>query len=411
MRSAEAREDIVLKLPVYLDYHATTPVDDRVLREMLPYFSESFGNPSSRNHAFGWKADKAVERARRDVAHLVGASAKEVFFTSGATEANNLAIKGVMARTSPGRSHIVTLSTEHHAVLDTCQHMSASGCELTVLPVGADGLVDVDMLERVVTERTALVSVMGANNEIGVLQPLPAIAALAHAKGSLFHTDAAQLAGRLPLDIAQIGADLVSLTAHKLYGPKGVGALIVRRGTRQFQLSPQLHGGGQEHGLRPGTLNVPGIVGFGAAAALCRDELAHEPRRLEVLRDHLLMGLEERVGGLVVNGSKTARLPHNLNVSIAGVEGSDLHLALDDIAVSSGAACATTSAEPSHVLKALGVSAEAARATIRFGLGRFTTDEEVEYAVDKISKVIVQLRVRSSSLMAQDAGAGARSMR
>lgn len=399
----------MLKLPVYLDYHATTPVDDRVLREMLPYFSESFGNPSSRNHAFGWKADKAVQRARRDIADLVGASAKEVIFTSGATEANNLAIKGVLAQTNPQRTHIVTLCTEHHAVLDTCRHMSAMGFDVTVLPVGADGLVDVEALERAVTERTALVSVMGANNEIGVLQPLPMIGALAHAKGSLFHTDAAQMAGRVPLAMGQINADLISLTAHKLYGPKGVGALIVRRGMPHVQLSPQLHGGGQEQGLRPGTLNVPGIVGFGAAAALCRDELAREPRRLGVLRDRLLTGLEERVGKLVVNGSRTARLPHNLNVSIPGVEGPDLHMALDDIAVSSGAACATTSAEPSHVLKALGVGAEAARATIRFGLGRFTTDEEVEYAVDKVSKVIVQLRARRTSLVGHDVGTGTRS--
>lgn len=398
----------MLKFPIYLDYHSTTPVDERVVSAMLPYFGEYFGNPSSRNHVFGWKADKAVEQARRDVAHLVGANAKEVVFTSGATESNNLAIKGVLAGAGPDRCHIVTVCTEHHAVLDTCRRLASKGVEVTVLPVQGDGLVDLEAVRLAVSERTALVSVMAANNEIGVLQPLRSIAALAHEKGALFHSDAAQMAGRLPFSVTDVDADLASLTAHKLYGPKGVGALIVRRRTPRVAIEALLDGGGQEQGLRPGTLNVPGIVGFGAAAALCSDELAREPGRLGALRDRLLRGLEDRLGGVSVNGSLSFRLPHNLNVSVADVEGADLHVGLDDIAVSSGAACATTSAEPSHVLKALGVSDDAARATIRFGLGRATTDAEVDYAVDKVSRVVEQLRARRARLDGGRASADAR---
>lgn len=388
----------MLKFPIYLDYHATTPVDERVVAEMLPYFTESFGNPSSRNHGFGWKADKAVDEARRRVAELVGASSKEVVFTSGATESNNLAIKGVLAGAPPDRKQVVTVCTEHHAVLDTCRRAAKHGFEVTVLPVGSDGLVDLDRARECIDARTALVSVMAANNEIGVLQPLRALAELAHRHGALFHTDAAQMAGRLPFSITEVDADLVSLTAHKFYGPKGVGALIVRRRTPRLAIDPLFNGGGQEQGFRPGTLNVPGIVGLGAAAALCSSELGSEPARIGALRDRLLRALMASVGDVTVNGSLTARLPHNLNVTFADVEGPELHMALNDIAVSSGAACATASASPSHVLSALGVDDEAARATIRFGLGRWTSGEEVDYAAHKTTEVVAQLRARRAAL-------------
>lgn len=392
------RQEIVLKFPIYLDYHATTPVDERVVAEMLPYFTEGFGNPSSRNHAFGWKADKAVDQARRHVANLVGASSKEVVFTSGATESNNLAIKGALATAPLDRKRVVTVCTEHHAVLDTCRRAAAQGFEVTVLPVGRDGLVDLDRARDVIDARTVLVSVMAANNEIGVLQPLRTLAELAHRHGALFHTDAAQIAGRVPFSITEVDADLVSLTAHKFYGPKGAGALIVRRRTPRLAISPLFDGGGQEQGLRPGTLNVPGIVGLGAAAALCSSELGSEPARIGALRDRLLHTLMAEVGEVTVNGSLTARLPHNLNVTFAAVDGAELHMALDDVAVSSGAACATASSTPSHVLSALGVGDEAARATIRFGLGRWTSTEEVDYAVQKTAAVVSQLRARRAAM-------------
>lgn len=387
----------MLAYPIYLDHHATTPVDPRVVAEMLPFFTEAFGNPSSRNHAFGWKADKAVDQARRSVARLVGADAREVVFTSGATESNNMAIKGALAARS-GRSHVVTVCTEHHSVLDTCRRLGRRGIDVTVLSVGADGLVNLDELRAAISPRTALVSVMAANNEIGVLHPLGELAAAAHAHGALFHTDAAQLAGKLPVSVVDVDVDFLSLTAHKFYGPKGVGALVVRRRAPKISIEPLFDGGGQEQGLRPGTLNVPGIVGLGAAARLCLEEWPHEPERIGTLRDHLLRGLEQRVGDVTVNGSLSARLPHNLNIHVHGVEGAELHTALDDIAVSSGAACATSSAEPSHVLKALGVGDDAARASIRFGLGRRTTIEEVDYAVDKLSKVVTRLRERAATM-------------
>ncbi len=375
--------------PVYLDYHATTPVDPRVVQAMLPYFTERFGNPSSRTHRVGTEAAEAVDRARAQVARLIGARAREIVFTSGATESNNLAIKGVAAARRGRGGHIVTVVTEHHAVLDTCRRLEREGLRVTYLPVQPDGLVDLDRVRGAVGPDTILVSVMLANNEIGVLQPVAAIARLAHERGALVHTDAAQAAGKIPVDVEALGVDLLSFTAHKMYGPKGVGALYVRRGV---EIAPLLDGGGQERGLRPGTLNVAGIVGFGAAAEICRGELAAEAERLGRLRDRLLAGLRERVGDLRVNGSLEARLPHNLNVSFPGVAGESLLLALGDLAVSAGAACASGTSEPSYVLKALGLSDALALASLRFGLGRWTTEEEVDYAVDRVATVVGALR-------------------
>ncbi len=374
---------------IYLDHHATTPVDPRVVEAMLPYFGTCFGNPSSRNHRFGWDASEAVERARKQVAGLVGSSAREIVFTSGATEADNLAIKGVAA-TSP-RRHLVAVSTEHKAVLDPCRRLEAGGWRVTVLPVAGDGLVDLGDVERAVTDDTALVSVMLANNEIGVIQPVAEIARVAHRRGAVMHTDAVQAAGRIPVDVAALDVDLASFSAHKMYGPKGVGALYVRRGTGV--LAPQIDGGGQERGLRAGTLNVPGIVGFGEASAIARRELDVESRRVAALRDRLRAALEAELSGLGINGSMSARLPGNLNVSLDGIDGEALLVALGDVAVSSGAAC--TAAEPSHVLTALGLSRERALASLRFGVGRGTTGDEVDYAAARVAAVVRQLRAMS----------------
>ncbi|MCI0433017.1 MAG: aminotransferase class V-fold PLP-dependent enzyme, partial [Gemmatimonadetes bacterium] len=333
--------------PIYMDYHATTPVDPAVVAAMVPYFTEKFGNAASRQYRYGWDALEAVERARAAVAALVGAEAKEIVFTSGATEANNLALKGLIDASGPGRTHLVTVVTEHKSVLDTCKRLQRSGCETTVLPVRSDGLVDLERLREAVTDRTAVVSVMAANNEIGVLAPLEEIAAIAHEKGALLHTDAVQAVGKVPFDV-RMGVDLASLTAHKMYGPKGVGALYVRRKNPHVTLVPLVDGGGHERGMRSGTLNVPGIVGFGAAAALAQQERPTEAERLLRLRQRLLDGLGQRVAGVIVNGTLDHRLPGNLNVSIPGVDGEALLVSVcEDLAVSSGAAC--TAAEPSHV--------------------------------------------------------------
>lgn len=390
---------------IYLDHHATTPVDARVLEAMLPFFTEKFGNAASKQHRFGWDANDAVERARKQVAALIGAASKEIVFTSGATEANNLAIKGV-ARAAEGaevkygategtessdgkrRDHIVTISTEHKAVLDPVATLARRGWRVTVLPVQPNGLVDVSAVADAITERTALVSVMAANNEIGVLQPLKEIADAAHAKGAWLHTDAVQAAGKVPFDVEALGVDLASFSAHKVYGPKGAGALYVRRKT--VSIAAEIDGGGHERGMRSGTLNVPGIVGFGRAAEIARAEMAGEAERTGKLRDRLLDGLRSRLDGLTVNGNMTARLPGNLNVSFHGVDGEALLVGLDDIAVSSGAAC--TQAEPSHVLVALGRSQEQALASLRFGIGRATTAQDVDYAAGKVSDVVKRLR-------------------
>jgi cysteine desulfurase len=378
---------------IYLDHQATTPVDARALEAMLPFFTEKFGNAASKQHRFGWDASDAVERARKQVAALIGAGTKEMVFTSGATEANNLAIKGITRATEGAdgsavrRNHIVTIVTEHKAVLDPIATLAKHGWHTTVLPVERDGLVSVNAVERAITDHTALVSVMAANNEIGVLQPIKELAAAAHAKGAWFHTDAVQAAGKVAFDVEALGVDLASITAHKIYGPKGVGALYVRRKTR---IAAEIDGGGHERGMRSGTLNVPGIVGFGRAAEIAREEMASESTRVGALRDRLLERLQATTDGLTVNGAMDVRLPGNLNVSFDGIDGEALLVSLGDIAVSSGAAC--TQAEPSHVLMALGHSKDRALASLRFGIGRGTTVDDVDYAAAKVSDVVKRLR-------------------
>ena len=378
---------------IYLDHHATTPVDARVLEAMLPFFSETFGNAASKQHPFGWAANDAVEKARKQVATLIGAGSKDVIFTSGATEANNLAIKGVAKARQGERDHLVTVATEHKSVLDPMKRLAQDGWNVTVLPVNGAGLIDLGELERAITGRTALVSVMTANNEIGVVQPIKAAAALAHAKGAWFHTDAVQAVGKLTFNLAELDVDFASMTAHKVYGPKGVGALYVRR-TPGVKLAAQIEGGGHERGLRSGTLNVPGIVGFGQAAAIAGAEMKEEAERTLALRERLRTALQAKTDGLTVNGALDARLPGNLNVSFAGIDGEALLVSLDDIAVSSGAAC--TAAEPSHVLVALGLSKDRALASLRFGIGRSTTAEEVDFAAAKVADVVMRLRAMSA---------------
>jgi cysteine desulfurase len=378
---------------IYLDHHATTPVDARVLEAMLPFFSEKFGNAASKQHRFGWDAADAVERARKQVAALIGAGSKDVIFTSGATESNNLAIKGAAKARQSERDHLVTVATEHKAVLDPMASLEKAGWRVTVLPVERNGLIEFRALQDAVTERTALVSVMAANNEIGVVQPIKELAAVAHAKGAWFHTDAVQAAGKVPFDVDALDVDLVSLTAHKIYGPKGAGALYVRRKGRAVTMAAQIEGGGHERGMRSGTLNVPGIVGFGRAAEIARAEMAGESVRLTSLRDRLLGALQSRIDGITVNGAMDARLPGNLNVSFAGVDGEALLVSLGDIAVSSGAAC--TQAEPSHVLMALGLSKDRALASLRFGIGRATTASEIDDAAQQVSAAVSRLRQMS----------------
>ena len=379
-------------LPVYLDHHATTPVDPRVVEAMLPYFAERFGNASSRHHAFGWTARDAVAVARRQVAELIGADPREICFTSGATESDNLAVRGVVAADPRRPLHVVTMTTEHHAVLDPCRRLEREGVEVTRVPPGPDGLCEMADVERALRPHTRLVSVMAANNEIGVIQPVARIAELTRRRGIVLHTDAAQAVGKVPVDVEALGVDLLSFTAHKMCGPKGIGALYVRRRRPRLSIDPLVDGGGHEQGLRSGTLNVPGIVGFGAAAAICQADLEEEGARVGRLRDRLLAGLRERLNGVRVNGSLAARLPHNLNVSFDGIEGESLLVGLDDVAVSSGAACTSVNPEPSHVLNAIGVGDELARASIRFGLGRTTTREDVDYAVDKVAGLVARLR-------------------
>jgi cysteine desulfurase len=379
---------------IYFDYHATTPVDPVVLDAMLPYFTEKFGNAASRQYRYGWDAKEAVEQARESVAALIGAESKEIVFTSGATEANNLALKGLADAYRARGNHFVTVTTEHKSVLDSCKTIERQGGEVTLLPVEPDGQLDLDRLRQAVTPHTVAVSVMAANNEIGTLAPLAAIAALAHEKGALLHTDAVQAAGKVPFDVNASGVDVASLTAHKLYGPKGVGALYVRRRNPRVTVSPLIDGGGHERGMRSGTLNVPAIVGFGAAAKLARTQMDEEAARLLTLRTRLLDGLRRQVEGLIVNGTLAARLPGNLNVSFPGIDGEALLVSLcEDIAVSSGAAC--TAAEPSHVLKALGRKTDLALASLRFGLGRWTTDADVDEACARVGEVVHRLRAMS----------------
>jgi cysteine desulfurase len=376
----------------YFDGHATTPCDPRVVEAMLPYFTDRFGNASSAQHPHGWAARDAVEQARGQAAALIGARPRDVVFTSGATESNNVAIQGAVRLLRDRGRHVVTVATEHTAVLDVCTALEADGVEVTRLPVDAGGLVDPHAVAAALRADTILVSVMAANNEIGVLQPIAEIGAIARARGVAFHTDAAQAAGKVAIDVEAIGADLLSFTAHKLYGPKGIGGLYVRRRGPAADLPALHHGGGHERGVRSGTLNVPGIVGFGAACEIARGAMAADAATLGALRDRLFDGLRARIDGVHLNGAPAPRLPHNLNVRVDGVNGRELLMALSDLSLSSGAACCTASAEPSHVLKALGLSDEAARASLRFGLIRGTTGAAVDAAVETIAGVVAALR-------------------
>ena len=368
-----------IKLPIYMDNHATTPMDPRVLEEMLPYFMEKFGNAASRNHPFGWAAEEAVELSRERIAKLIGATAKEIIFTSGATESDNLAIKGVAEMYREKGNHIITAVTEHKAVLDTCKHLEKFGFRVTYLPVQKDGLVDLDDLKRAMDDKTILVTIMAANNEIGVLQPIAEIGKLCHERGVIFHTDAVQAIGKVPIDVNKMNIDVASITGHKLYGPKGAGALYVRRKNPRVQLVPLIDGGGHERGMRSGTLNVPGIVGLGKACAIAQEEMPQESCKMAGLRNRLKDSIMSRLDEVYINGSMEHRLPGNLNISFAYVEGESLLMGINDIAVSSGSACTSATLEPSYVLKALGTGDDLAHSSIRFGIGRFNTEAEVDY--------------------------------
>ncbi len=379
-------------LPIYMDNHATTPLDPRVLEAMMPYLTTVFGNAASRNHSFGWEAEAAVEKAREQVAKLIGATAKEIIFTSGATESNNLAIKGIAEMYKERGNHIITQVTEHKATLDTCKRLEKYGYRVTYLPVKADGLIDIEDLKRAMDDKTILVTIMIANNEIGVVQPVAEIGKLCHEKGVLFHTDGVQAVGKIPVDINAMHIDALSLSAHKIYGPKGVGALYVRRRNPRVQISGQIDGGGHERGMRSGTLNVPGIVGLGKACEIAGEEMKAETERLTALRDKLKAKLEHNLDYVHVNGSMEHRLPGNLNVSFVYVEGESLLMGINDIAVSSGSACTSATLEPSYVLKALGLGDDVAHSSIRFGLGRFNNEAEVDYVGDKLVDVVQKLR-------------------
>jgi cysteine desulfurase len=386
------REPDMGRPPIYLDNNATTRTDPRVLEVMLPYFTEHFGNAASRHHALGREAEAAVEQAREQIARLIGAAAKEIIFTSGATESDNLALKGVAHMYRPKGNHLVTVRTEHRAVLDSCKRLEGEGFDVTFLPVDRFGKISVNQVAEALTEKTILVSVMAANNEIGTLQPLKEIGKLCKERGVFFHTDAVQAAGKIPLDVEEMGIDLLSLTAHKIYGPKGIGALYVRGRNPRVRLQPLMDGGGHERGLRSGTLPVPNIVGFGKACTLCQEEMAGEADRLAQLRERLKTGIFHQLDHVFLNGHPTERLPGNLNVSFAYVEGEALMMSLKDVAVSSGSACTSANPEPSYVLKALGVDDELAHSSIRFGLGRFNTHEEVEYVIQETVRAVRRLR-------------------
>ena len=387
---------MAITLPIFMDYHSTTPVDPRVLEEMLPYFTQKFGNAASRSHAFGWAAEEAVDYARERVAKLVGAqSEKEIVFTSGATESNNVALKGVAEFYQDKGNHIITTVIEHKAVLDTCKRLEKEGFRVTYLPVAKDGLVDPAAVEAAITDKTILVSIMLANNEIGTVQPLEQIGKITRAKGVLLHSDAVQGVGKVDFDVQKMNVDLASITAHKMYGPKGVGALYVRRSKPRVRLVAQMDGGGHERGMRSGTLNVPSIVGFGKAAEIMRLEGKAEGVKLLALRERLRTKLQSKLEETYVNGSMEHRLPGNLNISFAFVEGEAMMMAIKDVAVSSGSACTSASLEPSYVLRALGVGDELAHSSIRFGLGRFNTEEEVDYVADLVIAKVNHLREMS----------------
>jgi cysteine desulfurase len=381
-----------MKLPIYMDYHATTPCDPRVFEAIRPYFTNVFGNAASRNHSFGWEAEEAVEKARKQIASLIGANAKEIVFTSGATESNNLAIKGVAEMYAEKGNHIITAATEHKAILDTCKRLEKHGCRVSYLPVMANGLIDLDMLRESITDKTILISIMYANNEIGVLQPIAEIGKIAKERGVLFHTDGVQAVGKVPVNVVADNVDLLSLSGHKIYGPKGVGALYVRRRNPRVQLTAQIDGGGHERGMRSGTLNVGGIVGLGEACAIAQKEMPEESTRLSYLRDKLKDKLMAELDEVYINGTMEHRLPHNLNISFAYVEGESLLMGINDVAVSSGSACTSATLEPSYVLKALGAGDDLAHSSIRFGLGRFNTEAEVDYVGNKVVDVVRKLR-------------------
>ena len=376
---------------IYLDYQATTPCDPRVVAKMLPFFTEKFGNAHSVTHPFGWEAEEAGELAREQIAELIGAEAKEITFTSGATEANNLAIKGLAHAYGSKKNHIVTVATEHKCVLESCHRLEGEGYRVTVLPVNADGLLDLDLLTKTISEDTLLVSVMAVNNEIGVIQPLAEIGVLCRSKGVFFHSDAAQAVGKIDLDVDALNIDLMSLSGHKIYGPKGIGALYVRRKPR-IRVMPEMDGGGQEKGLRSGTLPTPLMVGFGEACRIAGEEMAEERIKLRRLRDRLYQGVNGRLPGVTLNGHAEKRIPGNLNLSFAWVEGDQLLRAIRDIAVSTGSACSAATLEPSYVLRALGLNSELAHASLRIGLGRFTTEPEIDLAIERIVEAVNEQR-------------------
>ena len=382
----------MLKLPIYLDHNATTPCDQRVVDAMMPYFTNDFGNAASRNHPFGWKAEEAVDNAREQVARLIGAEPKEIIFTSGATEADNLALKGVFEMYRNKGNHIITSNIEHKAVLDTCKHLEREGAEVTYLKVNAGGLIDLEELEAAFRPTTILVAIMYANNEIGVVEPMREISEITKKRGVLVFSDAVQAVGKIPVDVNKDGIDLLAMTAHKMFGPKGIGALYVRRKNPRVKVTAQIDGGGHERGMRSGTLNVPGIVGFGKACELCMNEMEQDAKRLSKLRDKLetaLLELEEAY----INGDKQHRLPHVSNISFKYVDGEGLMMGFNkDIAVSSGSACTSASLEPSYVLKALGLGDDLAHSSLRFGLGRFTTEEQIDYTIEQVTKTVNKLR-------------------
>jgi len=381
-----------VKLPIYFDNHATTPVDPRVLDAMLPYFGPKFGNAASRNHSFGWAGEEAVENARAQVASLIGATPKEIIFTSGATESDNLMIKGVAEMYREKGNHIITQAIEHKAVLDTCKRLEKYGYEVSYLPVQKDGRVDPEDVRKAIKPTTILITVMYANNEIGVINPIQEIGKIAKEHGIIFAVDGVQAVGKIPVDVQKDNIDLLAISAHKIYGPKGVGALYVRRRNPRVQLSAVIDGGGHERGMRSGTLNVPGIVGLGKACEVAQQDMAEESKRMLTLRERLRKGLEAKLDEVFINGSMEHRLPNNLNMSFAYVEGESLLMGINDIAVSSGSACTSATLEPSYVLKALGVGEDLAHTSIRFGLGRFNTEEEVDYVIDKMVQVVTKLR-------------------
>jgi cysteine desulfurase len=381
-----------MKFPIYLDNNSTTPLDPRVLEAMMPFLTEKFGNAASRSHAYGWETEEAVENARASIAKLIGANPKEVVFTSGATESINIALKGAAEMYAEKGNHIITAATEHKATLDSAKYLEKQGCTVTYLPVDKFGAVTAEQVKAAITDKTILISLMHANNEVGTIHPIEEIGKVAKAAGVLFHVDAAQTAGKIAIDVEKMGIDILSISAHKMYGPKGVGGLYVRRTNPRVRLSPVVHGGGHERGFRSGTLNVPGIVGFGAAAEICLNEMETEAARVSALRDRLKNNLFSQLDEIFLNGDPLKRLPNNLNISFAFVEGEAMMMGLNEVAVSSGSACTSASLEPSYVLKAMGIGEELAHTSIRFGLGRFTTQEEIDFVTEKVVGVVKKLR-------------------